>query len=163
MGVTPSVGDADARWMTHALDLAKRALGQDEVPVGAVLVLNDEPLSEGWNRPIGTHDPTAHAEICALRAAGEKAGNYRLSGTTLYVTLEPCLMCVGAMIHARIARLVYGAADVRNAKGSGVRCWMQSGRHNHHIEVTGGVLDKESGDLLRAFFWGRRSARHSWS
>jgi len=159
--VTPSVGDADARWMTHALDLAKRAIPEGEVPVGAVLVLHDEVLGVGWNRPIGTHDPTAHAEICALRAAGKKAENYRLPGATLYVTLEPCLMCVGAMIHARIARLVYGAADLRNAKGSGVRSWIRSGRHNHHIEVKAGVLGRESSDLLRAFFGERRSARES--
>lgn len=144
--------------MAHAIGLAKRATVVGEVPIGAVLILNDEVLGEGWNRPIGIHDPTAHAEIIALRAAGKTLENYRLAGATLYVTLEPCLMCVGAMIHARIARLVFGADDARSAKGNDIRSLLRSGRHNHHIEVADGVLVKECGDLLRAFFKERRAA-----
>ena len=103
----------DRRWMERALELAAHGEARDEVPVGAVVVLEDVVAGEGWNQPIGLHDPTAHAEVVALRAAGERVGNYRLPGATLYVTLEPCLMCVGAIIHARLARLVYGATDPR--------------------------------------------------
>lgn len=158
MGVNPRSADADIRWMTYALELAKRAAAVGEVPVGAVVILNGEVLGEGWNRPIGIHDPTAHAEILALRAAGKTLESYRLAGATLYVTLEPCLMCVGAMVHARIARMVFGAYDARSAKGSDARSLLRSGRHNHHIEVTEGVLGNESGELLRSFFKQRREA-----
>jgi tRNA(adenine34) deaminase len=105
------VSTQDIAYMQHALGLATRAEEEDEVPVGALVVLNGEILGEGWNQPIGSHDPTAHAEIIALRAAAAKLGNYRLTGATLYVTLEPCPMCAGAMVHARVARVVYGAAD----------------------------------------------------
>src|SRR3569623_820907 len=101
----------DERWMRHALALAQRAQEEGEVPVGAVLVQNGEIIGEGWHRPIGTHDPSAHAEMLAMRAAAQNVGNYRLPGSTLYVTLEPCVMCAGAIIHARVSRLVYGAHD----------------------------------------------------
>jgi len=142
--------------MERALELARRAAEEGEVPVGAVLVRDGEVLGEGWNQPIQRHDPTAHAEIVALRAAGQAAGNYRLPGSTLYVTLEPCLMCTGAMVHARIARLVYGAADdKRGAAGSRLDAFSLPGL-NHRVQVSGGVLGGECSELLRAFFRARR-------
>ncbi|MGH8502283.1 MAG: tRNA adenosine(34) deaminase TadA [Gammaproteobacteria bacterium] len=161
MGVTQLIADADQRWMSCALELAQRARLAGEVPVGAVVILGDEVLGEGWNRPIATHDPTAHAEIVALRAASQRRENYRLVGATLYVSLQPCLMCVGAMIHARIARLVFGASDPRNGLSGGVESLLESRRHNHHIQVTGGVLSVESGQMLRAFFKARRLAGYA--
>ena len=148
----------DIRWMEHALALASRAEAAGEVPVGAVLVKDGECIAEGWNQPIGRHDPTAHAEIMALRAAGEALRNYRLTGTTLYVTLEPCSMCVGAMIHARVARLVFGATDPRTGATGGAIELLQAPIHNHRIEVTGGVLEERCADQLRAFFRRRRQA-----
>ncbi len=143
--------------MRHALGLAERAAAEGEVPVGAVLVREGEVIGEGWNCPIGTHDPSAHAEICALRDAGERMGNYRLPGTTLYVTLEPCPMCASALVHARVARVVYGAADPKGgACGSVFDLLPSDARFNHATEVTGGVLGEECGERLRAFFRERR-------
>src|SRR5437763_11804046 len=107
----PSSGSSDERFMRHALALARRAADDGEVPVGAVVVKDDEVIGEGWNHPIKAHDPSAHAEMIALRAAAQRIGNYRLTGTTLYVTLEPCVMCAGAIVHARVQRLVFGATD----------------------------------------------------
>jgi tRNA(adenine34) deaminase len=128
------------------------------VPVGAVVVCDGEVLGEGFNSPIGSHDPTAHAEIQALRAAARRLRNYRLSGCTLYVTLEPCVMCAGAIMHARMARVVYGAPDPKTgACGSVVNLFAES-RLNHHAEVTGGVLSAECGALLTRFFRDRRVA-----
>ncbi len=127
-----------------------------EVPVGAVVVLDDELIGEGYNQPIGGHDPTAHAEIVALRNAGQRMGNYRLPGVTLYVTLEPCTMCAGAMIHARVARLVYGAADPRTGAAGSVYDIVADKRHNHRIEVEGGLMGEESAEMLQAFFRARR-------
>lgn len=149
-------GEEDAHWMHRALDLADRAETAGEVPVGAVVVRDGEALGEGWNRPIGATDPTAHAEIVALRAAADRAGNYRLPGTTLYVTLEPCPMCVGAMIHARVARLVFGAADPKSGAVGGALDLLAFPGHNHRIQVTGGVLEAECARRLRAFFRARR-------
>jgi tRNA(adenine34) deaminase len=152
--------DAAARdrdWMSRALALAQQAAADGEVPVGAVLVRGDECLGEGWNRPIGCCDPTAHAEMVALRAAAARVGNYRLVDSTLYVTLEPCPMCAGAMIHARVARVVYGAADPRTGAAGTVFDLLRSAALNHRAEVTGGVLAEECGALLRAFFRARRS------
>nr|WP_123400914.1 tRNA adenosine(34) deaminase TadA [Inmirania thermothiophila] len=142
--------------MRHALGLAARAAAAGEVPVGAVVVRDGELLGEGWNRPIGACDPTAHAEIVALREAAARAGNYRLPGATLYATLEPCPMCAGAMVHARIARLVYGAADPRSgAAGSRLDLSAHPGL-NHRFAVRGGVLGEACAELLRAFFRARR-------
>lgn len=142
--------------MRLALDLARRAETEGEVPVGAVLVREGELLAEGCNQPIGHSDPTAHAEILAMRSAGRRLDNYRLVDTTLYVTLEPCPMCVGAMIHARIQRLVYGAPDPKTGAVGGVFDLQAMAHHNHRIDVTGGVLAEECGELLRDFFRSRR-------
>jgi len=148
--------DEDVYWMRHAMDLAARAELAGEVPVGAVLVRQGEILGEGCNGPIGASDPTAHAEISALRAAAAREGNYRLPGTTLYVTLEPCPMCVGAMIHARVARLVFGASDPKTGAAGGALDLIGDPSHNHRIAVTGGVLQSECAEHLRAFFRARR-------
>jgi tRNA(adenine34) deaminase len=150
------VDDRDIDWMRHALVLAARGEGEDEVPVGAVLVVGEDIIGEGWNQPIGGSDPTAHAEIMALRAAGAKRTNYRLTGSTLYVTLEPCLMCVGAMVHARIARLVFGAYDPKGGAVSSLYRGFELPGLNHRVEVTGGVLADECGLTLKRFFKARR-------
>jgi len=143
--------------MRQALDCARAAGAQGEVPVGAVLVdTNGEVLARAANAPIASHDPTAHAEIVALRAAGQAQRNYRLPGCTLYVTLEPCAMCVGALVHARIARLVYAAADPKTGACGSVLDLTAGPGFNHRIAVTGGVLREESAELLRRFFAERR-------
>lgn len=139
----------DERFMRRALELAARA--KDEVPVGAVVVLDGRIVGEGWNRPLATHDPTSHAEIEAIRAAGKATGNYRLTGATLYVTVEPCTMCVGAIFNARVARVVYGAGEPKTGAAD-----LFLSRHNHHAKVQGGVLAKECGELLTRFFAARR-------
>jgi tRNA(adenine34) deaminase len=139
----------DEQYMRRALELAART--RDEVPVGAVVVLDGKIVGEGWNRPLSTSDPTSHAEIEAIRAAGKATGNYRLTGATLYVTLEPCTMCVGAIFLARIARVVFGADDPKG----GAADLFQS-RHNFHAKAQGGVLGEECGALLREFFAQRR-------
>jgi tRNA(adenine34) deaminase len=146
----------DERWMRRALELAAQAEIDGEVPVGALLVQDGVVLGEGWNRPIRTNDPTAHAEIQALRAASARLANYRLSGSTLYVTLEPCPMCAGAMVHARVARLVYGAADPRAGAAGTVINLLNTEVLNHRAAVQGGVLGEECGQLLRRFFKDRR-------
>jgi len=146
----------DLRFMRRALALAQEAERQGEVPVGAVVVFEGEIVGEGFNAPISEHDPTAHAEIRALRAAARRLGNYRLPGTTLYVTLEPCVMCAGAMIHARIQRLVYGARDPRTGAAGSVFHIADSEQHNHRLAITGGVLAEESAELLQSFFRARR-------
>ena len=142
--------------MRRALALAERAETAGEVPVGAVLVKDGEVLGEGWNRPIETHDPTAHAEIVALRAAGEKIGNYRLVNSILYVTLEPCVMCMGALVHARVKRLVFGAADPKRGAAVSAMRWETMGFLNHRIEIEGGLLEKECAGVLTGFFRERR-------
>lgn len=142
--------------MRKALELARLAAGAGEVPVGAVLVRGDEVIGEGWNRPIGARDPTAHAEVVALRAAAARTGNYRLVDSTLYVTLEPCPMCAGAIIHARVARVVFGATDPRTGAAGSVFNLLQSEALNHRAEVRGEVLAEECGALLRDFFRIRR-------
>jgi tRNA(adenine34) deaminase len=144
------------KWMREAMALARQAEAAGEVPVGALVVKDGALLGAGWNRPIGAHDPTAHAEVSALRAAAQAAGNYRLTGATLYVTLEPCAMCAGAMVHARIARLVYGAADPKTGAAGSVMDLARHAALNHRIEVEGGVLAEECGGLLKDFFGRRR-------
>jgi tRNA(adenine34) deaminase len=146
----------DEHWMQHALELAHKAEAAGEVPVGAVIVLNGELVAEGWNQPISSSDPTAHAEIIALRTAGEKLDNYRLLDTELYVTLEPCPMCVGAMLHARVKRVIYAATDPKTGALGGSYDLLNSVKHNHAFEVTGGVLAEQSRYLLQAFFKNRR-------
>ena len=148
--------NSDERWMRRALDLAERARSEGEVPVGAVLVMDDDCIGEGWNRSISTHDPTAHAEIEALRAAAARLENYRLPGATLYVTLEPCAMCAGAIILARIKRLVYAAADPRSGAAGSVFNILQSAQLNHRVELASGILEQEAATLLQAFFRERR-------
>jgi len=146
----------DELWMRRALELAARAEAEGEVPVGALVVCAGEVLGEGWNRPIAAQDPTAHAEILALRAAAAKAGDYRLGGATLYVTLEPCPMCAAAMAHARIARLVFGAWDPRQGAAGSAFNLVAADAMNHRIDAFGGVLSEECGALLRRFFSNRR-------
>jgi len=146
----------DVYWMQKALDLARRAEQANEVPVGAVLVKDNQLIAEGWNQPITSNDATSHAEIMAMRAAGEKLNNYRLIDTTMYVTLEPCSMCVGAMIHARVAKVVYGAAEPRTGALGGAFDLLAANQHNHLFEVEAGVLAEESKTLLQAFFRSRR-------
>lgn len=145
--------------MLHALQLAKRAELEGEVPVGAVLVKGDELIGEGWNRPIGTHDPTAHAEVVALRAGAIRLQNYRLRDTTLYVTLEPCVMCSGAIINARVKRVVYGADDPKSGAAGSVFDTLISGRLNHRVTVEPGVLASECGEILTTFFKERRDKK----
>lgn len=147
---------SDEDWMQQALALAQRAETQGEVPVGAVLVKDDALIAEGWNQPISTCDPTAHAEIVALRAAAKSVNNYRLIGTTLYVTLEPCAMCVGALVHARVARVVYGASDPKSGAVHSALLLGESDKFNHRIAWHGGVLAHECAEPLRAFFQRRR-------
>jgi tRNA(adenine34) deaminase len=147
----------DERFMRRALELARSAEVEGEVPVGALVVVDGAIVGEGWNRPIGSCDPTAHAEIVALRAAGRQLENYRLPGSTLYVTLEPCPMCAAAIVHARVARVVYGAPDPRaGAAGSVFDLLPSDARFNHRTACEGGVLAEESGEMLRAFFRARR-------
>jgi tRNA(Arg) A34 adenosine deaminase TadA len=148
----------DEIWMRHALTLAERAEREDdEIPVGAVLIsANGEILGEGWNRNIGDNDPSAHAEIVAMRAAGKKLGNHRMVGSTLYVTLEPCAMCAMAMIHARIARVVFAANDPKTGAAGSVFDLLNDARHNHRIKVQGGVLADEASHRLTNYFRSKR-------
>ena len=142
--------------MAQALALAHKAEAAGEVPVGAILVKDNQLIAEGWNQPICSHDATSHAEIMAMRAAGKKLNNYRLIDTTMYVTLEPCSMCVGAMIHARVAKVVYGAPEPRTGALGGAFDLLAANKHNHVFEVEAGVLAEESKTLLQAFFRSRR-------
>jgi tRNA(adenine34) deaminase len=148
----------EQRFMALALEQARLAWLEGEVPVGAVVVKDGEVIATGYNRPIGRHDPTAHAEITALRAAAEKLGNYRLPGCELYVTLEPCIMCSGAMMHARLARVVYAATDPKTGACGSVVNLFEEDRLNHHTGVLGGVMAEEASGLLKAFFAERRAA-----
>jgi tRNA(adenine34) deaminase len=151
----------DKDFMQRALQLAHQAEQQGEVPVGAVLVLEGEIIGEGWNQPITRHDPSAHAEIMALRAAGQTLNNYRLSNSTLYVTLEPCPMCAGAIVHARVKQVIYGAGDPRSgAAGSVFDLLPSDERFNHRTIASGGLLAEESAQMLRQFFRSRRKKPH---
>ncbi|MBK7814454.1 MAG: tRNA adenosine(34) deaminase TadA [Rhodocyclaceae bacterium] len=147
----------DEAFMRAALALAREAATLDEVPVGAVVVVDGEIVGRGCNQPIGRHDPTAHAEIMALRAAAARLGNYRLPGATLYVTLEPCAMCAGAMMHARIGRVVFGARDPKTGAAGSVVDLFGEARLNHHADIEGDVLAEECGALLSGFFAARRA------
>ncbi|WP_444843557.1 tRNA adenosine(34) deaminase TadA [Duganella caerulea] len=148
----------DDDFMRQALEQAQHAWDLGEVPVGAVVVKDGVVIARGYNQPIGRHDPTAHAEIVALRAAAEALGNYRLPGCELYVTLEPCVMCSGAMMHARLAKVVYGATDPKTgACGSVVNLFEQE-QLNHHTAIAGGVMADECGAMLKSFFAARRAA-----
>lgn len=142
--------------MALALELARQAAAAGEVPVGALVVRDGEIVGRGANQPIGRHDPTAHAEIVAMRDAAAAVGNYRLPGSTLYVTLEPCAMCIGAIFHARIARVVYGAPDPKTGAAGSVLNLFGENRLNHHATVEGGLLGPECGELLSSFFAARR-------
>lgn len=148
----------DEYWMRRALELAERAeRDDDEIPVGAVLVDADDKLvGEGWNRNIGDHDPSAHAEIVAMREGGNALGNHRLVGCTLYVTLEPCAMCAMAMIHARIARVVFAASDPKTGAAGSVFDLLTDPRHNHRVEVQGGLLAGDAGTMLTNYFRRKR-------
>lgn len=150
---------SDEAWMQHAMALAARAEALGEVPVGAVLVLGDEVVGEGWNQVVTSHDPSAHAEVMALRQAGVRLGNYRLLDTRLYVTLEPCVMCAGALVHARIGTLIYGASDAKTGAVASVFPVLQDPHHNHRVEVVGGVLAEACSQQLSEFFR-RRRAEH---
>jgi len=146
----------DSGFMGLALDLAREAGAAGEVPVGALVVLDGEVVGRGFNQPIGRHDPTAHAEIMALRDAASRLGNYRLPGCTLYVTLEPCAMCAGAIMHARIERVVFGARDPKTGAAGSVIDLFAEASLNHHTAVVGGVLAEDCGSLLSSFFAARR-------
>jgi len=146
----------DEIWMQRALELARRGAQVGEVPVGAVLVRDDQVLGEGFNQPITSHDPTAHAEVVALRAAADAEQNYRLPGSTLYVTLEPCTMCFGALVHARVARLVYAASEPRAGVCVSQLQLPQVDFYNHKLLVEGGLMEAESAAMLKAFFAARR-------
>ncbi|HVN43115.1 MAG TPA: tRNA adenosine(34) deaminase TadA [Steroidobacteraceae bacterium] len=146
----------DEQFMRRAIELAREARAAGEVPVGAVIVRDGRIIAEGANRPIGAHDPTAHAEMVALRAAALASDSYRLTGTTLYVTLEPCAMCAGAMVHARVERLVFAAADPRAGAAGSVFNIVQHPALNHRLECTAGVCAEECSTMLREFFVARR-------
>ncbi len=156
--MTEGKNPTDETYVRRALALAQRAQESNEVPVGALVVIRGEVVGEGWNRPVGTHDPTAHAEIVALRDAAAHAGNYRLGSATLYVTLEPCAMCVGAAIQARVARLVFGAWDLKAGACGSVFDLTREPRLNHRLDVFGGVCAEECREILRRFFEARRTA-----
>ncbi|MDF0534843.1 tRNA adenosine(34) deaminase TadA [Shewanella sp. A32] len=149
----------DNYWMQQALTLAKEAEAAGEVPVGAVLVWHNQLIASGRNQPIGSHDPCGHAEIICLRQAGQVLQNYRLLNTTLYVTLEPCAMCAGAMVHSRVARVVFGAPDPKTGAAGSVIDLLQHPIFNHQVQVSGGVLATECGELLSSFFRRRRQEK----
>jgi tRNA(adenine34) deaminase len=143
---------SDKEWMQRAFELAQKAESNDEVPVGAVVVYKDQIIGEGWNQPISSNDPTAHAEIIALRDAANKIGNYRLPDATLYVTLEPCAMCAGAIVHARLQKLVYAADDPKTGACGSVFNLLQTEELNHKVAIEKGILEEESRTLLQNFF-----------
>lgn len=151
--------EQDDYWMRHALKLADNAQQQGEIPVGAVLVKDNQIIGEGWNQSISLHDPSAHAEMMAIRQAGKNLQNYRLVNSCLYVTLEPCSMCAGLLIHSRITRLVFGASDFKTGAVGSLFDLLGDLRMNHRIEVKGGILQQESGNKLSSFFKLRRGQK----
>ncbi|WP_438862708.1 tRNA adenosine(34) deaminase TadA [Neptunicella sp.] len=150
---------SDRDWMQYALTLANKAAGQGEIPVGAIVVKDNQIIGEGWNQSIDQHDPSAHAEMQAIRQAGQALQNYRMPGTTLYVTLEPCPMCAGLLVHSRIERLVFGAADAKTGCAGSIMDLLRHEKLNHQVEVTAGVLATECGEMLSAFFRQRRAEK----
>ncbi len=150
---------SDEHWMQHSLNLARKAEQEGEVPVGAVLIKDNELLSEGWNQPISNNDPTAHAEIIAIRSAARQLNNYRLLDTTLYVTLEPCAMCAAALLHSRVRRVVFGAWDPKAGAAGSVFDILETDKLNHKIDVTSGILQEECSQLLQEFFKSRRNKK----
>ncbi len=146
----------DLKWMQRAFELAQKAKAHKEVPVGAVIVLEEQIIGEGWNQPISSNDPSAHAEIIALRHAGQTNKNYRLPGATMYVTLEPCAMCAGAIVHARLAKLVYAAEDPKTGACGSVFNLLQTEELNHKVEIDQGLLKEESRSLIQNFFKEKR-------
>jgi len=153
----PDIQNIDEYWMARALTLAARAASIGEVPVGAVIVRDGKELGTGFNAPITGCDPTAHAEICALRDAATREGNYRLTGATLYVTLEPCTMCVGAIVHSRISRLVYGAREPKSGAVESARCTLDEPHLNWQVESVGGILQDDCSQVISDFFSRRRA------
>jgi len=151
---------SDKDFMQRAYELAKKAGAQDEVPVGAVIVYEDKIIGEGWNQPISSDDPTAHAEIMALRDAGEKIGNYRLPDATIYVTLEPCTMCAGAIIHARLSKLVYAVNDPKAGACGSVFNLLQTDKLNHKVEIEKGVMEDDCRCLIQNFFKMKRNKKN---
>lgn len=149
----------DIFWMTQALALADKAQAQGEIPVGAVVVVNNQLIAEGWNQSIRLHDPSAHAEMMAIRQAGQRLKNYRMLDTTLYVTLEPCPMCAGLLVHSRISRLVYGAPDYKTGSAGSVMNLVVNAQLNHQIAVTGGVLEEQCARKISDFFRLRRAQK----
>lgn len=147
----------DLNWMQRAFELAEKAKSQDEVPVGAIIILDNQIIGEGWNQPISANDPTAHAEIMALREAGNNIGNYRLADTTMYVTLEPCAMCAGAIVHARVAKLVYAAEDPKTGACGSVFNLVQTEELNHKVKIDKGVMEEECRSLIQNFFKQKRN------
>ena len=148
--------ETDIQWMEKALELARKAETAGEVPVGAVIVKDNQLIAEGWNQPITSHDATSHAEIMAMREAGIKLNNYRLIDAHVYVTLEPCSMCVGAMIHARVSKVIYGASEPRTGALGGAFNLLDANQHNHRFDVQAGVMADESRAMLQDFFRSRR-------
>jgi tRNA(adenine34) deaminase len=154
--MSPVVAESDRAWMRRALDLAQRAGDEGEVPVGAVMVKDGQLVGEGWNRVIDLNDPSAHAEILVMREAGQRLANYRLPGCSLYVTLEPCAMCAGAMLHARLEHVYFGAGDPKTGALGGTFDLFADYPHNHHVTTHSGLLEKECSSLLKEFFRARR-------
>lgn len=150
---------SDRFWMMQALIRARKAELQNEIPVGAVLVKDNQLIGEGWNQPITLDDPSAHAEMLAIRDGAKALGNYRLPGTTLYVTLEPCPMCAGLLVHSRIERLVFGATDLKTGCAGSIMDLLRHEKLNHQIEVSSGVLEAECSELISAFFRRRRAQK----
>lgn len=153
------INSQDEFWMKHALMLAQKAWDMNEVPVGAVLVQGNQLISEGWNQSITLNDPSAHAEMIAVRQGGAALRNYRLVDTTLYVTLEPCPMCAGLLVHARVNRIVYGAGDYKTGAAGSVMNLLQDPKLNHQVDITGGVLEVECAELISSFFKYRREQK----
>lgn len=151
--------EKDLHWMQYALKLADKAAELGEVPVGAVIVRDNEVIGEGWNQPISTHDPTAHAEIMAIRAAAVSIGNYRLVGADLYVTLEPCSMCAGAIVHSRISRVVYGATEPKAGAIQSRQNFLENDWLNYRVEFKSGVMADECGEKISQFFRNRREQK----
>lgn len=151
--------EQDIFWMKHALSLADKALQQGEIPVGAVVVVDNKVVGEGWNQSITLHDPSAHAEMLAIRQAGQSLQNYRMVDATLYVTLEPCPMCAGLLVHSRITRLVFGAADYKTGAAGSVMNLLLNQQLNHQVKVDGGIEEQQCGEKISAFFRLRRAQK----